>query len=854
MANTTNTGPKVANNKIINKLSRRSLKANRRQNIVAIIAIALTSILFTTLFTIGGGILSTMEKETQLMVGTSAHAGLKRLTQEEYDRFVSAPSVRDISYNIYIAVAENEELRKRQTEIRYSEDEAAKWGFSEPTTGRMPEAENEVAMNTLTLDALGIPYRLGEEIPLSFTVNGTYYEEIFILCGYWVGNPVMHSDQVWLARTFVDKVAPMPDISYLMSDFEGMEGYINADVWFSSSFDIEGKAQKLLSEVGYTELDVDIGINWAYQMADIDPMMILIIAIVLILILLSGYLIIYNIFTISVERDTHFYGLLKTIGATGKHIRRIVLRQALILSCTGIPIGLVIGFILGNVLTPVIFSASTLGAEAAEFSANPLIFVFSAVFSLITVSISTSRPGLMAARVSLVEAVKYTGVSSYKGKRMSKRSKSVSPVSMAFANLQRYPKKIVAVTLSLALSLILLGGVYSAVGSFDMEKYVSNQIVTDFSMADATVYNIALSLGPNSNYEGITDDFISELSMQQGVIDIAKIYFKENMHQLTDEAYENAMYAYEQIGEQHKYSMWEMQNVRDSHTTPFHIYGINSYAAVKMEMFDQTIDYEKLSSGDYAYVSTFTNDGDDYYSYYAPDDKIMLDIGGGITKEYTVIDYAQIPTPFTCQHGHLTEIEVYLAEPQFMELYGETDPMVASYDVEPTYIPAMEEWAANYCAYAEKNLSYISRATYEEEFRTLSMTFLILGGATSFILALVGLLNFFNSITTSILSRRRELGMLQSVGMTFRQLQKMLVTEGLSYIGFAVVFTLTIGLLLMRSLAFGLAGEFAFFTWNFSLAPVFISILVMLFISVGVTLGACRGMRKESLIDRLKEE
>ena len=845
---------KVANNKIINKLSRRSLKANKRQNIVAILAIALTSILFTTLFTIGGGMLSTMEKETQLLVGTSAHAGVKRVTQEEYDRFSVAPSVRDISYNIYIATAENEELRKRQTEIRYSEAKAAKWGFSEPTTGRMPEAENEVAMNTLTLDALGIPYQLGAEIPLSFTVNDKHYEEVFVLCGYWEGNPVMHSDQVWLSRSYVDRVAPMPDISFLESDSYDASGYINADVWFSNSFNIEDSINNLLSETGFTEFEIDIGTNWAYQMAEVDPIMILIALIAIILVLLSGYLIIYNVFAISVERDMHFYGLIKTIGATRKHIRRIVFRQALILSGIGIPIGLGIGFVLGSVLTPIVFSATTLGAEATEFSANPIIFIFAAIFSLITVAISTSRPGRMAARVSPVEAVKYTGVASYRGKKTNKRSKPVSPVSMAFANLKRYPKKILSVTLSLGLSLILLGGIYSAVNSFDMEMYVSDQIVTDFSVADATVYNVALSLGPNSNYEGITDDFLDELSTQQGVIDVAKTYFKENMHQLSDEAYENAMYAYEQIGEQHKYSMHEMQSVRDSHMAPFHIYGINSYAASKMEMIDQSIDYAKLSSGNYVYIGSFTDEGDEYYPYYAPGDTIMLDIGGGITKEYTVLGYATIPTPFYCQHGHMTDIDVYLAEPQFMELYGETDPMVAAYDVEPEYIPEMEAWTANYTENVEKNLSYLSRAIFEEEFNTLRMTFLIIGGAISFILALVGILNFFNSVTTSILSRRRELAMLQGVGITFRQLQKMLITEGLSYVGFAVIFTMTIGLLLMRFLAFGIAGQFWFFNWHFSLWPVFISILIMLLISVFVTLNGCRSMRKENLIDRLKEE
>ena len=75
---------------------------------------------------------------------------------------------------------------------------------------------------------------------------------------------------------------------------------------------------------------------------------------VLLLIIFTGYLIIYNVFQISVTNDIRFYGLLKTIGTTPRQLRRIIRHQALALSLAGIPLGLVLGWLIGGQLTPVI--------------------------------------------------------------------------------------------------------------------------------------------------------------------------------------------------------------------------------------------------------------------------------------------------------------------------------------------------------------------------------------------------------------------------------------------------------------------------------------------------------------------
>ena len=111
---------------------------------------------------------------------------------------------------------------------------------------------------------------------------------------------------------------------------------------------------------------------------------------ILILIMLSAYLIIYNIFYISVSRDIRFYGLLKTIGTTNKQLKKIVRKQAEILCIIGIPIGLVLGFLLLFALVPLVMRTTTI--QNFGVAPSPIVFIGSALFSFVTVMISLIKP------------------------------------------------------------------------------------------------------------------------------------------------------------------------------------------------------------------------------------------------------------------------------------------------------------------------------------------------------------------------------------------------------------------------------------------------------------------------------
>ena len=262
--------------------------------------------------------------------------------------------------------------------------------------------------------------------------------------------------------------------------------------------------------------------------------MVIAVAAMLLLIIFTGYLIIYNVFQISVTNDIRFYGLLKTIGTTPRQLRRIIRQQALTLSLAGIPLGLVLGWLIGGQLTPAI--VSQLNGVVPMTSVSPVIFIGAALFSLVTVLLSCRKPGRIAGKVSPIEAVRYTEGGGIK-RKTKKGRRGVSLLSMAWANLGRSRGKTAVTVTSLSLAVVLLTVTVNFTNGFDMDKYVSNFTASDFIVADAGQFQTG---GDIFNTDmGVPQSVIDEINAQGGITDGGVIYGRTSIVQefVTEEYY-----------------------------------------------------------------------------------------------------------------------------------------------------------------------------------------------------------------------------------------------------------------------------------------------------------------------------
>ena len=852
---------RVNNKKVIGLLSVRSLQSARGRNFVAIVAIALTALLFTAVLTIGMSTMDLMEQNTMRQVGTSTHAGYKLLTQEQYDKVAADGAVKDIAYTILVGLGENPELNKTHTEIRYAQDKAAQWNFCAPTTGRMPQAIDEAACSTAVLDALGVPHVLGQTITLEFTSQGTHYRDTFTLCGFWEQDIAVKAATVLVSEAYCKQVAPLPEIPYneAGTDSSYMSGYLNPNLWFRSAWDIEGQVEALNERCGFGD-EVNSGVNWAYGSSTVDLQTVVLVGGVLLLILLAGYLIIYNIFAISVARDIRFYGLLKTIGTTGRQLKRIVHRQALLLAAFGIPIGLVIGWFVAKALTPVLLGGTSYGRFTEEMatSLNPWIFVGGALLALITIWISCIRPCRVASKVSPIEAVRWTGTKTETRKKQKKSGK-VSPFTMAWANLKRTPAKTAVVLLSLTLSMVLLNGVYTITTGFDMDKYLANQVVSDFLLTDASVLNVS---SQSTIVDGISEADMAAVQAQPGVEAAGRVYMQGlYQHTFTGVGLERLQAALAQAQESGQlrppYTDSAVAMIEEEHATYMSLYGVEEFPFSKIEAERGSLNWEEFQTGRYILVGpSFISDDREASAdsaYYQPGETVPITWPDGTTVEYEVMAVASLPYALGPQYSTYFGADLILPASEFLKHADRTGALNVAFDVSPEQEETVQAWVEQYCAQDNPNLSYQSKDSYEKSFQGMVNMFAGVGGALAGVLGLIGVLNFINAIATSIYTRRRELAMLQSVGMTGKQLNGMLMGEGLLYVGITLLLTATLGSLLCWGLIQLVAGQMWYFTYHFTLTPVLICIPLMLLMAALVPWIAYRTMCRESVVERLRE-
>ena len=880
---------KVQNRACIRRLSFRAFCANRTRNLIAILAIALTAVLFTSLVTIAMSINYAFQQSNFRQVGGYSHGGFKYLTEAQYDELKEDPRIEAYGLRRFLGMPEGAPFEKSHVEIGYSDANQAHWSYCDPIEGRLPaEGTDEAATDKHVLELLGVTPKLGEKFTVTFDVDGHTTTQTFTLCGFWDYDPAIVANHILIPESRVDAV--LQEVGVTPPGNDGMTGTWNLDIMLHSSLNISQEIDAILADHGYQNESrtedgfVSTGINWGYTTAslfdDMDPQVAIILVSLLLLILLTGYLIIYNVFQISVTHDIRFYGLLKTIGTTGRQIRRLIRWQALLLSAVGIPIGLIVGYGVGALLSPVILRTLD-GVVDAGPAVSPLIFVLSALFALITVLVSCWKPGRIAGRVSPIEAARYTESSTTHKKE--RRTRGAKIPQMAWANLGRNRKKTVLTVVSLALAIVLLNLTVTFTNGFDMDKYVSRNMVSDFVLGGAPYFQMN-GVDPTS---ALPESAIEQVLAQGGVQAGGRIYGKTSaVQEAVTEDWYRASKAYYASSEQLDSMLAFAERMPDGKIADnAQLYGMEDFALDHLTVLEGDIAtlkepgahniaavYSSDDRGDPIPDSHWAKLGDtvtlryvEEFEYYDPTTGEILDPNSisddqpyryRATKyhdiPYTVTALVEVPTPLS--YRYYGSDEFVLGAQTFIQDTGTSNVMLYAFDMQDeASIQKMEAFLSDLTGEQMTSLDYESRSTYQAEFEGFRNMFLLLGGALSLIVALIGVLNFFNAILTSIITRQREFAVLQSIGMTGRQLKTMLTLEGLFYTLSALLLTLFLSLIFGPLLGLAMNHLFWFFTFRFTILPVIVMFPIFLIIGIAVPRVTYRAASRQSIVDRIRE-
>ena len=892
---------KVKNRKAVRRLSVKSFKAAGRRNITAAVAIAMTTVLFTALFTIMMSINTSYESYTFRQIGGYAHGTFKDVTSQQASMIESNSKVKAVGRRITAGIITDGGFAKIPAEISYMDDNNAKWSYINLSKGHMPEAEDEIIMDTAALDALGVDPEIGAKIKLTYDmldVDSTVGSrtDTFRLVGWWDYDDISPVHFINVSEAYVRKVE--------QAAFGGGADHLREDinVMFRTSIGIEENMKTVENDLGFQSDDLDkdgyvrYGVNWGYtasQAADgIDLEMVAAAAALLILIIMTGYLIIYNIFRISVSSDIRYYGLLKTVGVTPRQLRRIVRQQAMMLCAEGCPAGLVIGYLAGRVLMPVIMESTSLGTSCVEVSISPVIFAASALFSIVTVFLSCARPARMASKVSPVEAVKYADASHGQHKigkmrriRKPGAMKSAGLGRMALANLGRNRLKTLVVILSMALSVVLLSVLCAFVGGFDMEKYLSKQTCADFIVGKTDYFNFqahgtesGLSEGEIAEIKAGTESLVSGMAWSLDDTD-SVIWLPKSAGSSDDDALdddEQTSYAKQALQKEGRENMpcsdlqiegldaelLQKLQVIDGELAPMSDSGENAIAvAAETDDNGNLMDGDSLPKPGDTVTVTYIDEG--YFidsrtgeksSENTPGEYIKYKVARSHDVRYTVCAVVSVPYSMSFRYSDFSSIDAVInSERLRADSDAEIFPMFYMFDAPDRSAEGGDEaFLKELTSSPASSLMYESKATVRAEFEGFRNMFTLLGGVLCVITGLVGILNFFNSIMTGMMSRRYEFAVLQSIGMTGKQLRSMLIYEGLLYAAYAILLSIVLSIIIEPIAGRMLENMFWFYSYRFTLKGIFITAPVFLAAGAVLPVLLYRGISRRSIIERLR--
>ena len=767
------------------------------------------------------------------------------------------------------------------------DDNCTEWSFAVPTVGQKPQKKNEITMDTYALKLLGVAPELGADIELTYTVgslSATPYEktDTFTLVGWWEYDDISPVHYINVSEEYAKEIEAEA-IS------KGVEPFrIDLNVMVASGINIRGQMEQVDLDLGYAwdetgegEL-VRIGVNWGYTSSQLgesmDAATLLAIVAFLALVIFTGYLIIYNIFQISVTGDIRFYGLLKTIGVTPRQLRRMIRQQAMFLCIVGIPAGLLLGYGVGASLTPVVMARTTFGAGVSTVSTSPLIFFASALFALITVFLSCSRPGKIASKVSPVEATKYTETVKSKKKRRTTRGAKV--YQMAFANLGRNKRKTVLVVISLSLSVVLLNLLVTFTGGFDMEKYLAKQTCADFIVSSTDYFRVNrsesyISQEQMEQIEANTSPALSGcgykltgylpygwMSEEHWLQDMMHYRSEENAKALLEQQHRrDELVSQNALIEGLDEALFEKLTVIAGDISPMFQENSKAIAVVV-----RTDDYGNVSNLDFyppvGSIQTITYIDEGHYTEIctgnlcdentSPEYIFQPSVSHDV--DYTVCAYVTVPHSMSFRYYSTGYSFVLPIEKLNHDSQQESIPMFYLFDVPDDMAEASaENYLADLTADDLSGLMYESKATLRAEFKGYQNMFLLLGGLLCAIIGLVGVLNFFNAIMTGILSRKREFAVLQAVGMTNKQLKTMLVYEGLYYALSSALSAFVLSFVINPLVGNLLENLFWFFSARFTILPVLLAMPIFALLGWLIPCMMYDNAAKCSVVEQLRD-
>ena len=780
---------------ITKKLAKKSLQSEKRRNLMVVIAVALAA--FLICFT---GIVSTSLTQMQRnQVVDTYEAVWLGVEENDIETLKGLPEFERVGGYYMLG----EELSEQGYHASYVYCDAQMMEIAKAQMnlleGRVPEKANEVVVSEYFLSTYGNNAKIGDTV----TLDTESFHGNYVVTG------IMDSVNEKEANTCAIILSKAALTEWAGFDPAGYRAY--AHFKNSDQLDEELMTSYCREIAEEYQLPTPSMNNRYFTYASKQPFDdFTLMAGVIALVLIGGYIVIQSIFRISINDKIRSYGQFRTIGATPKQIKRIVKNEGRKLGSIGILIGTVLGVCGGFLL----FSK---GFNAVSYVTTVILTLIS---SWIMVSISIRKPVKIAAGISPIEAVRFTPAQ--KDIRSRKKNIKLNPVSMGIANFKRDRKKTISIVASLSIGGILLMVVSSIVLVRSPEQ-------------------IARLYFPDSDYKIYLQDLSEEMLVKGNPLN-------EELKQevLSIDGVTDIIVARQSLYASIKTDVNQNSGICDTLTG-------QNYAMIEAA----------LTAG------TMPTDSHSIVIH----DKIVAhfeDMGVGSTVEFSSVDgkksipvtisgvFSTSKMPVIYGHGRAhTDGSVFFAP---KDLFRELHPEITTFDYswsivsDPKKDETVKAELKNIVAeHSNLALDEIDTAIAAEK----SQNSVAFGSmqVLSWLVFLFGVINLINTTLSNQMSRKQENSVLRSIGLTQKQLCKMNICEGLCYAFFATLAILIVGLpisvVVSREMGSAtLHGKVV--PYQFPVLEMGLFILVLFGMELILSVWTIRRRKKQSLIEQMR--
>lgn len=779
---------------IIKRISSRNISANRKRNIFIVLTIALASALLSAIVLYGFGVPQETQKLNQKTAQIVYHAISEQQGQELYNQ-------EEIAWVGEFFHAFSEEINHSTVHFTYANAAMLK-SQSMPYSGDLPTAEDEIVVQESFLDSLGYSDELGQTINIPFSDGTTHDFKLTGILDVKTGDIGRYT--AIISKELAEKQSGN---NIVMDYYIGLKNAQNMSEEEAANY-----ANTLAQQLEISDDNVIVRstyFNLKDENRGSDMLFYFLIGFIT---FVGSGIVIYSIFYISVASSIRNYGQLRTIGTTKRQIKKMVYREGKMLAAIGIPIGLVIGNVIGYFLVP----------DGWYWLTTFSVTVGVGLFAFMIVMLSIRTPVKKAAAVSPMEALRY---SDYQGKmkESSVLHRNITPASLAKRNLSRQKTKSILTILSLSLGGVLVVLISTMLISYDGTAEARGK---EFPVGE---FNIQL----NANQSWDTADVSLAGLQQKDLLNADLVNAIEDMDGVT--------------GTKRWYYTDAEYRVNDYDDNWIYGFSKEDVSVLRENLIAGTVDYHELVSKNGIIL---INDTAENLSLSAQlGDEVEVDFltkdGQTITKNYTIMGIVS-------NFSH-PAFNMCFAMPE--ELMNEACKMDCSGTISViTETDKADTIEASLNQLIDGN-SDLVMDTIEESITYYSRNQQLPFGALLIVAIIVVCFSFINLVNTTItnfLSRRQEIGMLQAIGLSKRQLMKMLCYEGVLYSAFATLVTLILGAGLGFLCVQAVKTMNPYFDYSFPWLVILLYLAILLivqFILISYTTG---NLRKQSLVEQIR--